>query len=107
MLTLQIDKGLPIWKFFYRGNKSHPVRRTILKIKEDSRVIVGYELRCGAEIRSLKDAPICTYEKDKIANIRNLRRDNKLRRKAIRGKKSQSRSTLVNCNLLRLLNEGL
>jgi hypothetical protein len=74
-------RNKPVAKFFYKGHHTHPVRRTVLVIKSDRNIIVGYELREGRVLRSIKKAPIKSYRRDRIAIARQLRVDNLLRQK--------------------------
>lgn len=64
-----IVRNLPVAKFYYQGNHSHPVRRTVLVIENTKDKIVGYELREGKTVRSYKQMTkyIKTYSKAKIA----------------------------------------
>jgi hypothetical protein len=64
-----IVRNLPVAKFYYQGTHSHPVRRTVLVIENTRDKIVGYELREGKTVRSLRELSktIKTYNKDKIA----------------------------------------
>lgn len=57
----------PVAKFYYKGHHSHPVRRTVLVIESNSSHIHGYELREGSKVRQLRNAPIKSYKKSKIA----------------------------------------
>ena len=66
-------RNRPVAKFFYKGTHSHPVRRTVLIIENMPNYIRGYELREGSETRSLKDAPIKTYRKSRIATQKQCR----------------------------------
>lgn len=71
-------RNLPVAKFYYKGNHSHPIRRTVLVIESNSRFLRGYELREGAILRSYRSAPVKSYTRCKIARIaqcgRRLRR---------------------------------
>lgn len=60
---------LPVAKFYYRGNHSHPVRRTVLIIEENKESFVGYEIREGKTLRPINQVFkfIKTYKKNKIA----------------------------------------
>jgi|GEM_PF-2966748 hypothetical protein len=64
-----IVRKLPVAKFYYQGNHTHPVRRTVLVIKNTKTKIIGYEIREGKTVRSLKQMlrSIKTYNKSKIA----------------------------------------
>ena len=65
-------RNLPVAKFFYKGTHTHPIRRTVLVIESNARFIRGYELREGTEVRELKDAPIKSYSRQKIARDRQV-----------------------------------
>lgn len=58
----------PLAKFYYQGNHSHPIRRTVLVIRETNDYLVGYELREGSISRTTDEALdyIKTYSKSKI-----------------------------------------
>ncbi len=58
----------PVARFHYQGNHSHAVRRTVLVIENTRTIITGYELREGNIVRNLKNAPIKSYTKTKIAD---------------------------------------
>ena len=107
MSTYQVAKEAPVLRFFYQGSNSHPIRRTVVKVEEDTNTLTGYEMRRGNEIcNTLPEAPIRTYRKDRIAKIRQLDARRPLRRSAIRRKKSQSASTLTRHSLEDLLIKG-
>ena len=93
--------NVPIAKFFYKGNHSHPVKRTVLVIDSDLISITGYELRESIEIRKLSKAPIKTYRRDRIAKGKNLRLNNPLRKKA------KNKSTLIRKGIMYLLETGI
>lgn len=63
-------------KFFYKGNHSHPVRRTVLVTKETKTLLEGYEIREGNEVRPLEDSKFKSYRKDKIAKLYQTKRKN-------------------------------
>jgi len=60
---------LPVAKFYYKGNHSHPVRRTVLIIEENKENFIGYEIREGKNLRPINQVSkyIKTYKKNKIA----------------------------------------
>lgn len=60
---------LPVAKFYYQGNHSHPVRRTVLVVEETKEQIRGYELREGNVSRPISEVgkKIKSYRKDRIA----------------------------------------
>lgn len=62
-----IVRNLPVARFYYQGNHSHPIRRTVLVTEQTAKCIKGYELREGANVRPLADAPIKSYSREKIA----------------------------------------
>lgn len=64
-----IVRNLPVAQFYYQGNHTHPVRRTVLVIKNTKKMIVGYEIREGNTIRAYDEVGkhIKSYKKDKIA----------------------------------------
>lgn len=101
--TMKYDvvKDYPVARFWYKGNHSHPVRRTILVTKQDKETITGYELREGRKIRPAKYAPVKTFKREKIAKTNNLRPDNPLR------KNNQIKSTLVRKPLIDLIESGI
>lgn len=69
MVTKNYDivEKQPAAKFYYRGSHTHPVRRTVLIIEDLPKVLIGYEIREGNDVRSVKNAPIKSYRKDRIA----------------------------------------
>ena len=61
-------RNLPVWKFFYKGNHSKPVRTTIAVTEVTGNVVKGYVLRRGNEVFArLQDAPIKSFKKSEIA----------------------------------------
>ena len=67
MRQYNLTKTNPVLRFWYQGaSHSHPVRRTVLKIRETPKYITGYEVRVGRDTASVTNAPIKTYLKDKI-----------------------------------------
>ena len=100
-MKYNIVPNLPVARFWYKGNHSHPVRRTILVTNQDEESITGYELREGDKVRPAKYAPIKTFKRSKIARTNNLRSDNPLR------KKNEAKSTLIRRPLLDLIESGI
>lgn len=100
-MKYNLVSNLPVARFWYKGNHSHPVRRTILVTNQDEETITGYELREGGKVRPAKYAPIKTFTRSKIAKTSNLRSDNPLR------KKSEAKSTLIRKPLLDLIESGI
>lgn len=100
-MSYKLAKTLPVARFFYKGNHSHPVKRTVLVIESDRNILTGYEIREGAEIRKLGKAPIKSYRRDRIAKGKNLRSDSQQRAKM------PTKSTLVRKQILDLLENGI
>lgn len=100
-MSYKLSKNVPVAKFWYKGNHSHPVKRTVLVIESDRYVLTGYEIREGSEIRKLGKAPIKSYRRDRIARGKNLRSDNRQR------EKMPTKSTLVRKQILDLLENGI
>lgn len=73
-MTYKPVKNLPVAKFYYKGNHSHPIRRTVVITESRARYFRGYEVREGSVVRDLKDAPIKSYNKKKIATQKELGR---------------------------------
>jgi len=91
-----IAKKAPVARFYYKGNHTHPVRRTVLIIESTPRYIRGYELREGSIIRDYQDAPIKSYTRKKIAKVRDIdRRRVERRRNPISSKTTLKRVTLL------------
>jgi hypothetical protein len=64
-------RNLPVWKFFYKGTHSKPVRTTLAVTEVRGDVVKGYVLRRGNEVCSrLQDAPIKSFKKSEIALIK-------------------------------------
>lgn len=97
----KLTKNVPVAKFWYKGNHTHPVRRTVLVIESDRNIITGYELREGSDVRKLAKAPIKSYKRSRIARGNSLRVDS-TQRKTLRQK-----STLVRKRILDLIENGI
>lgn len=64
-------RNLPVWKFFYKGTHSKPVRTTLAVTEVCGNVVKGYVLRRGnAVCARLQDAPIKSFKKSQIALIK-------------------------------------
>lgn len=79
-MIAKLVKSRPVARFYYKGNHTHPVRRTVVIVESSTDIFTGYELREGSEIRQLKDAPIKSYRRDRIAKVKQLDRRRKLRK---------------------------
>jgi len=100
-MKYELVKNNPVAKFWYKGTHTHPVRRTVLVVRTTPKLVIGYELREGRDVRNLKNAPIKSYRKDKIALARQLRPGNKLR------SEDESASTYRRENLVEMLENGV
>lgn len=98
-----IVQKYPVARFYYKGNHSHPVRRTILIISNDDMHITGYELREGSTERSFAKAPVKSYEKSKIAKYKNC--DRKVKRRI--PLYSLNKTTFKRCRLIDLVINGI
>lgn len=95
-------KNQPVARLFYKGDHSHPVRRTIVIIDSNNKTITGYELREGSIVRDFKNAPIKSYRKDRIAKIGEIDKRRVLRKSA----ENLNKSTLVRQHLKDLIKLG-
>jgi hypothetical protein len=100
-MKYEIVKTLPVARFFYKGNHTHPVRRTVLVTESTKDFIKGYELRNGNLVKNAEKAPIKTYKRNKIAKGASLRLDNPMR------KLSPNKSTLVRKPLIDIIASGI
>jgi hypothetical protein len=91
--------NVPVARFYYKGNHTHPVRRTVLITESTRDHVKGYELREGNVVRLASKAPIKTYNRDKIAKGVNLRTSNQ--------KLISNKSTLVRRPLMDLIESGI
>ncbi len=92
--------NVPVARFWYKGNHTHPVRRTILVTESTKTHISGYELRDGNVVRTVAKAPIKTYNRAKIAKGVNLRTKSKTSAKL-------NKTTLVRRPLMDLIEVGV
>jgi chemotaxis signal transduction protein len=95
-------KTLPVARFFYKGNHTHPVRRTVVLVESTKTYLLGFEVREGSEVRKLRKSPIKRYNRAKIAKVRNIDKRRKLKRIV----KNTDTTTLVRKPLINLLVEG-
>jgi len=101
----ELVRNQPVAKFYYQGSHSHPVRRTVLLIKNktNGNLLVGYELREGKTIRNLKNAPIKSYRKSDVPVFGDYSR---LRDSKSNQTRKKGETTLVRTNLLGLIRTG-
>lgn len=100
-----IVRRLPVARFYYQGNHSHPIRRTVVIIEETKDLIRGYELREGNSVRSLQDVlkTIKSYRKDRIAKWGDYSR---LRQSSKNYLKPPEKTTLERSPIVSLFKEG-
>lgn len=101
----ELVRNQPVAKFYYQGSHSHPVRRTVLLIKNktNSNILVGYELREGMTTRTLKNAPIKSFRRSEIASFGDYVR---LRASKTNKKRKKGDTTLSRTNLMGLIRTG-
>ena len=99
-MEYEVIRNKPCAKFYYKGNHSHPVRRTVLIIENKPHFIRGYELREGSQVRNFKDAPVKTYTRSRIVKESQLG----LNKHRLPG---PSTTTLKRLKLLDLLRAGI
>jgi len=76
--SVSLVRNLPIWKFYYKGSHSKPIRTTIAVVSNTPKVVTGYVLRRGndvtttlgrAKIQSFKKCGITTNPRTKKASL--------------------------------------
>jgi hypothetical protein len=68
IMSVKLVRNLPVWKFFYKGSHSKPIRTTIAVVNNNANVVTGYVLRRGNEVCTrLQDAKIQSFKKSEIA----------------------------------------
>jgi len=76
--SVSLVRNLPIWKFYYKGSHSKPVRTTIAVVSNTPKVVTGYVLRRGndvatslnrSKIQSFKKCAITTNPRTKKASL--------------------------------------
>jgi hypothetical protein len=71
MTSYNLVRNLPVWKFYYKGTHSKPIRTTIAVVENKGNVVTGYVLRRGNEVCArLQDAKIASFNKKKIAPVK-------------------------------------
>lgn len=93
----------PVARFYYQGHHTHPIRRTVLIIEEHPNRIVGYEMREGTHVRNIADAPVKSYNIDKIAKYGDYSR---LTKSKITKNKDPQESTLLRESVLSIIKSG-
>ena len=102
--SYQFVENRPVAKFFYKGDHTHPIRRTVLIVEITDNLLTGYEIREGSIIRSFKDAPIKSFSRRKIAKVGQIDRRRVLRQMAKRGQ--LRKTTLIRTDLKELICNG-
>jgi len=97
-------RNLPVARFYYKGNHSHPIRRTVLVVEQTSKIIKGYELRSGSKVLKAENAPIRSFSRENIATYGELRMDNKSRSKR---QNRNANTTLTRSGLIDLVVSGV
>lgn len=99
----KIIKNNPVAKFFYKGNHTHPVRRTVVIVEQNERNLTGFELREGTKTRLLKNAPIKSYKKSNIAKVKELDK----RRSLVKKVKNLNKTTFSRYPIIELIKNGI
>lgn len=101
-LKYPVVRNLPVARFYYQGNHTHPVRRTVIVTELTPKLIKGYEVREGSTTRTLSSAPIKSFSRSKIAQVGQCGR--RLRKRT--PEKDYKNSTLTRDGLLNILTNG-
>ena len=91
----------PVARFFYKGDHTHPVRRTIVLIETTDQLITGYEIREGSTVRDFRNAPVKSFRRDRIAIVGELDK-----RRVLTKKMDLNKTTLRRYPLNDLLRHG-
>jgi hypothetical protein len=103
--TYDLVTSKPVARFYYQGNHSHPIRRTVLIIEERENLIIGYEIRSGNTVRTVPEAldSIKSFRKDEIAKWGDYKR---LRMSSKTFMKDPNESTLERSAIMTMFTEG-
>jgi len=97
--SFNLVRNLPVWKFYYKGTHSKPIRTTIAVVTNNANVVTGYVLRRGNEVCSrLQDAKIQSFKKSGIARIGQVSR--------LASSKANNRTTLTKHSIVDLVVSG-
>ena len=102
MKTYGFVRNKPVARFFYKGDHTHPVRRTVIIVESSDTILTGYELREGSTVRKFSEAPIKSFRRDRIAKVKQVDRRRVIRKQAA----SLQKSTLIRDNLSTLITNG-
>lgn len=99
--TVKLVRNLPVWKFFYKGSHSKPIRTTLAVVAVTPTVVTGYVLRRGNEVApSLQTAKIQSFKKSGIACMGQVCADS-------RKSKDANKSTLTKHSIVDLISNGV
>jgi hypothetical protein len=103
--TYDLVTHKPVARFYYKGQHSHPVRRTVLIIEDRDDMIVGYEIRVGDTVRTVSEAldSVKSYRKDRIAKWGDYSR---LRMSSKTFMKDPNETTLERFPIMSMFKEG-
>jgi hypothetical protein len=97
--SFALVRNLPVWKFYYKGNHSKPIRTTLAVVENTPNVVTGYVLRRGNEVCSrLQDAKIQSFKKSGIAKLGQVR--------SSKSSKNCTKSTLTKHSIVDLIVAG-
>lgn len=66
--SVKLIRNLPVWKFYYKGSHSKPIRTTLAVVSNTPKIVTGYVLRRGNKVcNKLQDAKIHSFKKSEIA----------------------------------------
>jgi hypothetical protein len=100
--NVRLVRNLPVWKFFYKGNHSKPIRTTLAVVEVTPTVVTGYVLRRGNEVCSrIQDAKIHSFKKSNIARIGQV-----CRSKATKNSCNANKTTLTKHSIVDLIVTG-
>lgn len=67
-----VIRNKPVARFRYKGTHSKNIRREVVITDSRRDVLTGYEVREGNETRTLGDAPIKSFKREKIEGLERL-----------------------------------
>ena len=98
--NVKLIRNLPVWKFFYKGSHSKPIRTTLAVVSNTPNVVTGYVLRRGNEVCArLQDAKIHSFKKSEIACLGQVCSDAKK-------SSNSSKTTLTKHSIVDLIEMG-
>jgi hypothetical protein len=98
--SVKLIRNLPVWRFYYKGSHSKPIRTTIAVVKNTANVVTGYVLRRGNDVcTKLQDANIQSFKKSEIACLGQVCSESKNSKKA-------SKTTLTKHSIVDLVATG-